>query len=94
VTSGSRPSHPPVAPSAVAERLKTRLDAHEAAENKSSSLTDEQRLAVVREIWRFWVIDDKSTHLDAALGHYEEKVKARLQPASSAPSNLEKAAPQ
>jgi hypothetical protein len=76
--SASRASRPPAAPVAVAERLKARLDAHEAAERNIVVVTDEQRLTVLREIWRFWYLD-KATHLDQALGRYEAEIKLRVE---------------
>lgn len=77
---GERPSLPPGDESLrqMTARLTARNDEHEAELAKVSAITDKDRLAVVREIWAYW-IKDKATHLDQALIRYEAEAKVRLE---------------
>jgi len=74
-----RPSLPPSDASlaTVAKRLSDRNDAHEAALASITTITDTQRLAIVKEIWAYF-FKERGTHMDVSIGHYEAEVKARM----------------
>lgn len=73
----NRNSVPPTL-SQVASRLEKRFNAHEAAENSYTVITDEIELAVIRRIWKACLINSKATNFEKALSEYEAQIMVRL----------------